>query len=148
VTSDREIAITRLLNAPRELVFEVWTSPKHVDKWWGPNGFTNTIYEMDVRPGGVWRYMMHGPDGTDYPNLVTYIEVVKPERLVYMHGDDNDPEQFKVTVIFEDLGDQTRLSMTSLFRTPEELEFVVEKHGASEGLKQNMDRLEAWIARL
>ena len=58
-----------------------WTDPEHVAKWWGPTGFTNTIYEMDVRPGGVWRFVMHGPDGIDYQNKIVYIEVVKPERL-------------------------------------------------------------------
>ena len=57
----------------------------------GPNGFTTTIHEMDVQVGGVWRFIMHGPDGTDYPNKIVYREIVKPERLVYDHGDDNDP---------------------------------------------------------
>src|SRR6266852_4602923 len=79
---DREIVITRLLDAPRELAFQAWTEPQHVAHWWGPNGFTNTIHEMDVRPGGVWRFIMHGPDGTDYKNEIVYVEVVKPERLV------------------------------------------------------------------
>lgn len=73
----------------------MWTDPKHI-AWWGPNGFTNTIHEMNVKPGGVWRFIMHGPDGTDYPNKILFIEVVKPERLVYTHGsdEDNDPNQF------------------------------------------------------
>jgi uncharacterized protein YndB with AHSA1/START domain len=88
-TGDREIIITRTFDAPRERVWEAWTDPKQVIKWWGPNGFTNTLFEMDVKPGGVWRHMMHGPDGTDYPNKVVYIEVVKPERLVYSHGRDD-----------------------------------------------------------
>lgn len=78
-TADREIVISRLIHAPRELVFKVWTDPKHVAHWWGPNGFTNTIHEMDVRPGGVWRFIMHGPDGVDYPNKIVYKEVVKPQ---------------------------------------------------------------------
>ena len=73
-----EIVTTRLLNAPRALVFEAWTDPHHVAQWWGPNGFTNTIHEMDVTPGGVWRFVMHGPDGVDYPNRIVYIEVVNP----------------------------------------------------------------------
>ena len=77
----REIVAARVFDAPRELVFDAWTDPEHVAQWWGPNGFTNTIHEMDVRPGGVWRFVMHGPDGVDYNNKIVYIEVVKPERL-------------------------------------------------------------------
>jgi uncharacterized protein YndB with AHSA1/START domain len=69
-TSDRENVTTRVFDAPRELVFRAWTNPKHESQWWGPNGFTNTIHEMDVRPGSVWRFVMHGPDGVDY-NLLT-----------------------------------------------------------------------------
>jgi uncharacterized protein YndB with AHSA1/START domain len=68
-TADREILITRTFDAPRELVWEAWTNPKHVTHWWGPNGFTTTIEKMDVRVGGVWKHVMHGPDGTDYPNI-------------------------------------------------------------------------------
>src|ERR1044072_8507208 len=114
-TSNRELSITRIFDIDIDTMFEVWTNPEHIAHWWGPNGFTNTISEMEVRPGGVWRYIMHGPDGTDYPNLITYVEVVKPVRLMYLHGDDNDPAHFEVTVIFEALGDQTRLSITSVF---------------------------------
>ena len=85
-TADREIATSRVFDAPRDLVWEAWTDPKHLARWYGPNGFTVTTHEMDVRPGGVWRLTMHGPDGTDYPNLTRYVEVVRPERLVYEHG--------------------------------------------------------------
>lgn len=147
-TSGRELAITRIFDANRELLFHVWTTPDHIAHWWGPNGFTNTILEMDVRPGGVWRYIMHGPDGTDYPNRVTYLEVVRPERLVYMHGDDENPDHFRVEVIFEDHGTQTKLIMRSVFKTPEDLAHVVENYGAKEGLEQNMDRLAAWVEKL
>ena len=68
----REIITTRVLDAPRELVWKAWTDPKHVAEWWGPNGFTNTIHEMDVRPDGVWRFIMHGPDGVDYKNEIVF----------------------------------------------------------------------------
>jgi uncharacterized protein YndB with AHSA1/START domain len=99
------IIFNREFDAPRDLVWQAWTDPKHIVHWWGPNGFTNTIHAMDVRPGGVWRFIMHGPDGTDYPNKIIYREVVKPERLVYDHsGDDNpdDPHVFQVLVTFAD----------------------------------------------
>ena len=150
-TSDREIRATRILNAPRELVFEVWTDPAHIVKWWGPNGFTNTIHKMDVRPGGTWDFIMHGPDGTDYPNLIKYVEVVKPERLVFDHGSgqENDPAQFHVTVTFEDLGDErTKLTMVMLFKTAADRDFVVTEYGALDGNKQTMDKLEAYLATL
>lgn len=70
--ADREVRVTRVINAPRDLVFELWVDPKHVGNWWGPKGFTVTTHAIDVRPGGVWRFVMHGPDGTDYPNEITY----------------------------------------------------------------------------
>ena len=79
--ADREIVITRVFDAPRELVWEAWTNPEHVVQWWGPRGFTTTIHEMDVRPGGVWHQTMHGPDGADYPNKSIFVEVVKPKGL-------------------------------------------------------------------
>lgn len=145
-TADRELVITRLLNAPRELVFRVWTDPKHVAQWWGPNGFTNTIHEMEVKPGGVWRLTMHGPDGVDYPNKIVFHKVVRPELLVYSHGDENDPGQFEVTVNFVEKGEKTELTMRGVFRTKEELDQVVKKYGAREGQTQTMNRLEAYLA--
>src|ERR1700677_3316170 len=84
-TADREIITTRFFNAPRELVWAAWTDPKHIAQWWGPNGFTTTIQEMDVRPGGDWRLIMHGPDGRDYKNHSVFVEVEKPSRLVFVH---------------------------------------------------------------
>lgn len=75
--------MTRVFDAPRELVWNAWTDPHQVAQWWGPRGFTTTIHEMVVTPGGVWRHTMHGPDGTDYPNRNIFIGVVKPERIVY-----------------------------------------------------------------
>src|ERR1700691_635365 len=105
-SASRETAATRLLDAPRELVWAVWTDPKHVAKWWGPNGFTNTIREMDVKPGGRWRFVMHGPDGTDYENEVVFTEIVKPSLLAYDHL----RPKFHVTVSFADQGGKSRLA--------------------------------------
>lgn len=88
-----ELVLTRSFDAPRDLVFKVWTDPKHLAHWWGPHGFTTQIREMDVRPGGAWRYAMRGPDGNEYPFDGVYVEVVEPERLVFdgtIHG---SPEQ-------------------------------------------------------
>ncbi len=147
-TSDRELVITRIFNAPRKLVFEVFTDPKHVIHWWGPNGFTNTIHSMNVKPGGEWKLTMHGPDGVDYPNVIKYKEVIKPEKLVWWHGDDKDPAQFESTVIFEDEGKKTKLTMKMVFRTKAEKDFVVEKYGALEGQSQTMDRLEQYLSKI
>lgn len=144
----REVVIRRVFDAPRELVFEAWTNRDHVGRWWGPRGFTSTIQEMDVRPGGVFRLTMHGPDGTDYPNRIVFTEVVRPERLVYWHGDDNDPQQFHVTVTFEEDGYRTSLTLRSLFPTAEARDFVVEKHDAIEGGKQHLERLAEHLATM
>ena len=84
---DREIVATRLLDAPRDLVFRLWTEPKHIERWWGPNGFTVTTSEMTLLPGGVWRFVLHGPDGTNFHNKIVYDKIVPPERLAGLnHG--------------------------------------------------------------
>ena len=146
-TPNRELSITRLLNAPPELVWEVWTKPEHITNWWGPVGFSTTTHEMNVKPGGVWRFMMHGPDGKDYPNKIVFIEVVKPELLVYKHSGEDHTEdiRFHVTVTFERQGNKTKLTMRSLFESPEELERVIREYGAKEGMQQTINRLEEYV---
>jgi uncharacterized protein YndB with AHSA1/START domain len=144
-TADREIVTTRLIDAPRELVFEAWTDPEHVAHWFGPNGFVTTTHAMDVRPGGVWRFTMRGPDGKDWPNVVTYEQVVRPERLVYLHGDETEPDMFQTTVTFDDEGGKTALTMRALFKTAAAREFVVRERGAVEGGQQTVSRLEEYV---
>jgi len=141
-TSDRELVISRILNAPRELVWKVWTEPEHIAKWWGPNGFTNTIIEMDVRTGGKWLHTMHGPDGTDYPNEAVFTEVIKPERLVYVHA----APKFTATVTFEEQYNKTKITMSMVFETAEIRNLVVKEYGALEGQKQNINRLEEYLS--
>jgi uncharacterized protein YndB with AHSA1/START domain len=145
-TADRTIVTTRLFDAPRELVFEAWIDPAHIAQWWGPDGFTTTIHEMDVRPGGVWRFIMHGPDGVDYPNHVIYTEVAPPERLVYMHGDESDAPGFQTTVMFTEEDGKTRLTMTAIFESAAERAMVVEEFGAIEGAHQTLDRLAEYLS--
>jgi uncharacterized protein YndB with AHSA1/START domain len=146
-TADREMVITRVINARRALVFEAWTKPEHIGNWWGPRGFTTTTHSMDVRSGGEWRFVMHGPDGTDYKNRIVYLEVVKLERLVYNHfGEEGDEEEkFQTTVTFRDRGTTTEVIMRALFPTAAAREFVVEKHGAIEGGKQTLERLAEFV---
>jgi len=144
-TSDREIIITRDFDAPRELVWEAWTNPEHVVKWWGPHGFTTTIEEMNVRPGGIWKHVMHGPDGTDYPNKSIFTEVVKPERIVFTHGGakEGGPEtEFVATWSFDALDEgKTRVTIRMVFPTAEQRDKVVKAYGAIEGGKQTLERL-------
>ena len=94
VAADREFIISRTIHGPRRLVFEAFTDPAHLGRWWGPNGFTTTTRTFEFRPGGVWDFTMHGPDGVDYPNWIEWREIVPPERLVYLHGEnDDDPRK-------------------------------------------------------
>lgn len=142
-TSDRELLITRTLNAPRELVWEVFTKPDHIKNWWGPTGFTNTIDRMDVKPGGVWEFVMHGPDGTDYKNKSTYKEIVKPERIVFEHV---SGPKFVTTITFTEEGNKTHLRWHMLFESAEQFQQVVKTFKADEGLKQNIVKLEEYLA--
>lgn len=142
-TTDRELRISRLLNAPIELVWEVWTDPEHIKNWWGPNGFTNTITKMEMMPGGSWNLVMHGPDGTDYNNESVFREVVKHRKIVYEHL---TYPHFITTVLFEKRGDQTFIDWCMLFDDRETLIEVAKVHKAEEGLKQNVEKLAAYLA--
>jgi uncharacterized protein YndB with AHSA1/START domain len=142
-TSDREIVTTRVFDAPRELVFKMWTEPEHIVHWYGPDGFTDTVYEMDVRPGGAWRHTMHGPDGVDYKNDSVYLEVVPPERLVFRHL---STPLFVSIVTFEAQGAGTRLTLRSVFETRELRDKVAEQYRAVEGASQTLARLGRYLA--
>ncbi len=149
VIPEREMTATRVFDAPRELVWKAWTDPQHIAQWWGPNGFTTTSDIMDVRPDGIWRFVMHGPDGRDYKNKIVYIEVAKPERLVYKHAGDEEtePVNFHVTVTFAEKGGKTELNMRAVFPTAEELARVVKEYKADEGLTQTLNRLGDYLAK-
>ncbi len=139
-TPDRELTLTRVYAAPREQVFEAWTRPEHISRWWGPHGFTTRTESMDVRPGGTWKYVMKHAEHGEFDNLITYREVVRPERLVYSHGTSTEPEQFRVTVTFVEQGGKTRLTMHSVWPSAEALE-AVRKFGAEKGGQETLDRL-------
>ena len=140
-TKDRELIITRILNAPVELVWEAWTKPEHIANWWGPNGFTNTITKMDIRPGGEWNLVMHGPDGTDYKNKSIFKEVIPLEKISYEHV----APHFIATITFEEQGEQTHLKWHMLFDTREQFIQVVKTFKADEGLKQNVEKLIVYL---
>lgn len=140
---DREIVLTRVIEAPRELVFEAWTKPEHAMKWFGPKGFTCTLHEMDVRVGGRWRFDMRGPDGKLYPNRVEYVEIVPNERLVFWHGGDvdDDPDRFYVTVTFDLQHNQkTVVTLRQLHPSKERRDGVL-GFGAVELGQQTLDKL-------
>jgi uncharacterized protein YndB with AHSA1/START domain len=146
---DREIVLSRIFEAPRELVWNAWTDPERVVCWWGPKGFTTTIHQMEVRPGGVWKLTMHGPDGTDYPNKSVFTEVVRPERIVYDHGGGTKGRsgaQFEATWTFEALGEKTRLTIRMVFPSAEARDRVVKEYGAIEGGRQTLERLAEFLA--
>jgi uncharacterized protein YndB with AHSA1/START domain len=139
----REIVTTRVFDAPRELVFRAWTDPKALVKWWGPNGFTTTSQEFDLRPGGAWRLVMHGPDGTDYPGEFRFVEIAGPERLVLDHI---SPPNFRLTICFEELAGKTKIIFRQLFDTPQTYRSV--KHLALPGNEQLLDKFAVELAAM
>ena len=144
--ADREIFVTRVINAPRELVFNAFSDRENISRWWGPHGFTTTTKELNFRPGGQWVYTMHGPDGTDYPNRTVYTEIKAPERIAYDHdGGEGSPLLFKAVATFEVEGKRTRVTLRLVFATPEQREAMV-KFGAIEGGNENLARLDDYMA--
>ncbi len=142
-TEGREISAERILDASRELVWKVWTEPEHIKNWWGPEGFTNTIEKMEVTAGGEWKFIMHGPDGVDYRNIITYLEVKEPELIKYEHG---PSPKFIVTVTFEEEDGKTKLTMKMVFGTKEERDRTVKTFNAAEGMKQTLERLDEYLS--
>jgi uncharacterized glyoxalase superfamily protein PhnB/uncharacterized protein YndB with AHSA1/START domain len=141
-TADREIRMERVLNAPIDLVWEVWTNPDHIKNWWGPSGFSSTITKMEVKEKGEWDLVMHGPDGTDYKNKSVFTEIIKHKKIVYEHV---SVPKFLSTIEFESQGEKTYLSWHMLFETKEEFIQVVKTFKADQGLKQNIDKLTAYV---
>lgn len=142
VLSDLEIQRVRIINAPRELVFQTYINPDLIPQWWGPRGITTVVDKMDVRPGGEWRYIQKDPNGEEYAFRGVYREVVPPERLVTTFEFEPMPGQVIVdTTVFEDLGNQTRLVVTSLFDSKEALDGMLQS-GMEGGASETWDRLE------
>ena len=126
------------------------SDPKHLSKWWGPDGFRTSTSAFEFKAGGVWRFVMHGPDGRDYENRVTFDEIVKPERIAYHHGggDDVEPVQFRTIVTFDDLGGKTRVTLRGTFPSAEERARVIREYGADKGLAQTLARLGEYVEGL
>lgn len=145
---DRLVLLTRLYSAPPATVFPMWLRREDLERWWGPDGFSLTFHEFDPRPGGHWRFTMHGPDGTGYPNAIEYLEIDPCRRLVYRHGEPGDPDPpFTGIVTFEEMEDATALSLRLVFETPRARDLTVEKYGAiEEAGAQTLRRLEEALA--
>lgn len=143
--SNLEIISTRILNSPVEKVYKAFADPSHLKNWWGPNGFTNTISEMNVTPGGIWNLIMHGPDGTDYKNKSQFREIIKHKKIVFDHV---SGPKYTATVTFERQDNKTLLTWHMLFETKEQFEQVVKVFKADEGLKQNVEKLEEYLTKI
>jgi uncharacterized protein YndB with AHSA1/START domain len=141
--ASREVVTTRVFDAPRELVFRAWTEPEHLAKWWGPKGFANTFQEFDLRPGGTWRLVMHGPNGADYPGTFVFVEIAGPNRLVLDHV---SQPKFRLTVFFEDVAGKTKITFRQLFDSPETYGKI--KHIAVPGNEENFDKLAAELSAM
>lgn len=145
-TGDREIVVSRTIDAPRDLVFEAFTEVRHLSQWWGPEGFTTTTKAFEFRVGGVWDFTMHGPDGTDYPEWITWTDIVPPERISMLHGEHrDDPNSFESVLTFTAAGEATMIEMRTVFPTKEHRDEAIEKHGAIEGGQQTLDNLAAHV---
>ncbi len=146
-TAGREMVIVRTIDAPRELVFAAFCDPRHLARWWGPRGFTTTTYSMEMKVGGVWRYVMHGPDGQDYHNRVDYEEIITPERIAFVHSGEEEAESMchRTVVTFEADGNATKVTLIGLFKSIDERDRAVKEFGVLEGGKQTLARLEEFM---
>lgn len=153
IPADREFVIERMFSAPRERVFEAFSKPEHLKQWWGPKGWTLPVCELDFRPGGVWLYCMRGPSGEESWGRATYQDIVPPEKITYadsfVDSDGNalkGTPQIQMTLTFEDLGAETKVTNHAVFGSAEELKTVLDM-GMSKGLNQTWDRLEAFLTQ-
>src|ERR687893_926962 len=145
-TADREIVISRAIGASRELVFEAFTQVRHLSRWWGPEGFSTTTRSFEFREGGAWDFVMHGPDGTDYQEWITWTEIAAPERIALLHGESrDDPNAFESVLTFAPDGAATRIEMRTVFPTKELRDEAVEKYSAIEGGRQTLGNLAAYV---
>ncbi len=147
---DREIVLSRVFDAPRELVFKAWTSAEHLTKWFGPKGFTTTTREINASVGGVWRFDMVAPDGKVYDNRVTFLEIRSPDLLVFDHGADKDDDEarFRVTITFDAQSNgKTVLTLRQLHPT-KELRQVKIGFGAVEIGNGTLDKLAEHLGRV
>lgn len=144
---DRTLSVSRHLKASPALTFQMFSDARHLDAWWGPDGFTNETHSMDFSVGGLWHYTMHGPDGKAWPNWIRYREISPPHRLFYDHGGElEEPAHFEGLITFEAEGEGTLVTLTLIFPTAEARNATL-KFGAVEGGKQTLAKLDAHVSR-
>src|SRR3954453_379138 len=149
VTADREIVISRVIDAPRELVFEAFTEVRHLSRWWGPEGFTTTTRSFEFREGGEWCFVLHGPDGTDYSEWIRWLRIAPPERIALRPGEPRDaPNAFESLLTFEPDGAATRIVMRTVSPTKQLRDEAVEKYHAIEGGRQTLSNLAAYVTEI
>ena len=146
-TTDREIVISRRIDAPRELVFEAFTEARHLAHWWGPEGFTTTTEAFEFRVGGEWVFAMRGPDGTDYSEWIVWTAIDRPQRIAFDHGAfRDDPDAFESVITLDRDGDATMLEMRTVFPTREQRDEAVHKYHAVEAGGQTLAHLAGYVA--
>ena len=146
--SYREIGMSRVFDAPRELVFQAHTDPVHIPHWWGQRSSTTIVDTLDVSPGGAWRFIQRDPEGNEYAFRGEFREVVPPERLVYTFEFEGMPGHILVeTVTFEEHDGKTTISSTALFTTVEDRDGMLES-GMESGAIESWDRLAELLERL
>jgi uncharacterized protein YndB with AHSA1/START domain len=144
--TDREIVVSRLVTAPPERVFEAFTEVRHLSRWWGPDGFSTTTRAFDFRVGGEWDFVMHGPDGTDYQEWISWTHIAPPGRIALRHGEfRDDPHAFESVLTFSPEGPATRVEMRTVFPTTALRDEAVEKYHAVEGGQQTLGHLAAYV---
>ena len=148
LSSDQEIVMERIFNAPRELVFKAYTDPNLISKWWGPRRYTTTVDKLDLRVGGVWRFVQHDADGNEFAFNGVYREIVPPERLSYTFEFEGMPGHVLVeTVTFEAQGVKTSVTVTGLFQSVEDRDGMLQS-GMQEGANESYDRLVELLGSL
>jgi uncharacterized protein YndB with AHSA1/START domain len=146
--TDREIHTERVFDAPRDRVFAAFTDPELIPEWWGPRDTTTVVDQMDVKPGGSWRFVMRNSDGSETAFRGTYREVSPPKRIVQTFEWEGMPGHVSVeTATFEDLGDRTKVTSRSLFHTTEERDGMLGS-GMESGMNETYARLDELLARL
>jgi uncharacterized protein YndB with AHSA1/START domain len=151
-TVDREILVSRVVSAPPEVVFEAFTEVRHLSQWWGPDGFTTTTHSFDFRVDGVWHFTMHGPDGTDFPEWITWLELSPPDRIVLRHGEHrDDPHAFETVLTFDaqtggsTSSPTTLVQMRTIFPTRAQRDEALHRYHAEEGGQQTLASLAGYV---
>lgn len=145
--TEREIVVSRIIEGPRRLVFDAFTSAEHLEEWCTPKGGEIITHSFDFKPGGVWDATIHGPDGGEYPNHFTWKEITPPERIVWMYGmSKDDPNAVESVLTLAERGATTEATLRLIFGSKEERDEKATKYYAREGARGSLDSLATWVA--